>query len=158
MKISKTQIGVSLFIILGICALFAASSYAETYKYLELGHTGLHSQSTVGGAGVRLNGEWDFHVGLIGEGETDDGQVQEQVFFYSASRIVSPRWYVLGGEFKQRIGIARTKEFVLIGDNNYRLGLILHYRVFELEFFHYSSANINPINTGVDGLTLRVFL
>jgi len=163
---SKGAILVAVFLLVGLFAVFAEDSKAAqrdyllgvtAEPYLELGHTFANSQLTVGGAGLRLNDKWDIHVGLMGEGYVKNDNYQNQVFFYSISRVISPKWYVLGGEFKQRLGVAKTNDFILIGNNNYRLGLILNYRLVELEYFHYSSANINDVNTGVDGVSLRVF-
>lgn len=158
MKISKTKIGVSIFILILISAVFASKKVSANDTYIELGRTFLNSTNSVGGFGYRIEddeGAWDFHVGLMGEGKTNLGQ-QDQEFFYSVSRIIYPDWRIFGVEIMPRLGLAKTNNFELIGANNYRLGLIANFEVFEIEFVHYSSADINSINTGVDFISLRV--
>lgn len=154
--ITTTATAVVFFLIVLVFALDAEAKEKEGFiPYLELGTTVVHSTVRVGGAGVVLYKKWDVHVGVMGEGDTRKHGYQAQKVFYSFSRIVHPNWRVLGGELRPRIGIAYTPDFQLVGRRNYRLGLILHYSVFELEYFHYSSAGINDNNRGVDGLAVR---
>jgi len=169
---SKTQVTVAGFLIILVWAIFSSQKANADDIYIELGKTFINSSSSVGGFGYRIEqdtGAWDFHVGLMGEGSTDineskegffqseiDSGTQTQEFFYSVSRIIYSNWSFMGVEIMPRIGLAKTNHFKLIGSNNYRLGMIFNFDVFEIEFVHLSSANINDINTGVDYLTFRV--
>lgn len=159
MKLKITQILVGVFVLVLCLAGYrdvSASDRQPLRSYIELGRTMINSQVSVGGFGVRAHGRWDFHAGLMGDGQSKEGY-QDQTFFWSVSRIFNPGWQVLFGcEIKPRIGIARTNHFSLVGDNNYRLGLLVACKKHEIEYFHYSSAGINDINSGVDGVSFRI--
>ncbi|WP_086931592.1 hypothetical protein [Agarilytica rhodophyticola] len=160
----KIKLTTTACLVIAFLLYFLSSLNAEAQEkpfaqpYIELGTTVIHSENSVGGAGLKFNDRWDVHIGLMGEGETRQHGYQEQKFFYSFSRVVNPGWRFLGGEIKTRIGVAYTPDFQLVGERNYRLGLIFHYEIFDIEYFHYSSAGINDVNRGVDGFLVRAWL
>ena len=155
---SITGLLVLLFVIVLACARCSEANADEIKlsPYIELGQTVVNSSVTIGGIGVQVNNKWDVHAGLMGSGDIPDYGYQEQEFIFSASRIISPNWNFLGGEFRQRIGIAYMPDLQLVGPYNYRLGLMLDYDTIQIELGHYSSANINSENNkGVDFLSFR---
>lgn len=159
MKISLKYVAIAAFVALLVISAFAISAKAETFEpYIDLGQTYIHSKLTTGGIGLRVVDKWDFQIRSIGQGETDLGY-QDQEFNYAVSRLFAPpTWQLLGGQVATGIGVVYSPDLLLVGDVNYRLRLILSYRVVELEIMHDSSASTFDPNHGVDAVVGRIFL
>lgn len=152
--VKATVIGVAMFIIILIAALFSEKSKAG--PYIGIGKAAFNSHMTTGEAGYRFDNNWDLQALLIGQGDTRNGY-QDATWGVSLSHVVLPGWRALGGDYFMRLGAAYIKDSELVGPINYRLGIGLDYRRVELELMHYSSGGIFETNTGVDiGLDLRV--
>ncbi len=152
MKIKPTAIAVGVFIFLLLFAAFNAS--AEPGFRVALGRTVVNSATPWGEFGYEFPNGWELAGSVSGAGDTARGP-QGEVSTVSWSRIVRPDWWLLGGRNYYRLGVAYVDGSPLIGNSNFRLGIGLEYRVFQVEYFHYSSAGIHQPNTGVDGLQLR---
>lgn len=147
-----TKILVALFIV--ILLLAAGSAWADAR--IALGKTVFNSSSTVGEIGYEWR-DWEANIGLIGQGSTKNGDT-DTIATYSISKLVKPGWKFLGGKNYYRIGVAYIDGSPLVGGTNFRLGVGLEYKVFQLEYMHYSSAGIHKTNTGIDSLMLRLKL
>lgn len=152
MKIKPTMVAVAIFIALLVLAAFNAS--AEPGFRVALGRTVVNSSAPWGEFGYEFPSGWELAGSISGAGDTKRGPHGE-VSTVSWSRIVRPDWWLLGGRNYYRLGVAYVDGSPLIGRTNFRLGIGLEFRVFQLEYFHYSSAGIHQPNTGVDGLQLR---
>lgn len=152
MKVKPTMIAVGIFIII---ALFAAYSevQAEDGFRISLGYTVANSTMPAGEFSYEYKG-YELAAMQIGVGDTRNGP-QKEVNVFSFSRIVRPEWQVLGAKNYYRIGVAYVDGSPLVGDTNFRLGIGLEFKVFQVEYFHYSSAGIHQPNTGIDGIQLR---
>lgn len=146
--LNLTRVLVVSFIII---LLFAAgNAWATDGAKIALGHTAFNSHETVGEVGYE-HANWEVNLGLIGA-ESDD----KTVLTYGVSKIVRPNWCVLGGCNYYRIGIAGIDDSPLVGPYNFRLGVGMNWRVFSVEYFHYSSAGIYDPNRGIDGIILKL--
>ena len=154
MKLNWTKGAMALGLVVLLCALYAERSRAEVY--LSLGHTALNASQSAGELGYRF-GKYEAAITRFGEGNTKRGHI-DSAHGVSLSRIVRPGWGFLGGENYYRIGGSYVDSMPLVGNWNYRLGVGLHWDLVEVEYFHYSSAGINDINTGIDGIQLRLKL
>lgn len=152
MKIKPTMAAVFIFIVLLVLAAFNAS--AETGYRVSLGHTVANSHTPWGEFGYEFPNGWELAGSVSGAGDTARGR-QGEVSTVSWSRIVRPDWHVLGGRNYYRLGVAHVDGSPLIGNSNFRLGIGLEFKVFQIEYFHYSSAGIHQPNTGIDGIQLR---
>lgn len=146
-KVNLTALGVLLFVTILIFAFFAED--AKSDPYIGLGRTAFNSELTTGEIGWVFNERYDFKFNLIGEGATKKGR-QPKLEIYSVSRIVEPGW----GKFFMRIGAAHVENSRLVGKTNYVLGAGFRFERVSLEFLHFSSAGINPTNTGIDVVPL----
>ncbi|MBN50000.1 MAG: hypothetical protein CMN85_10695 [Spongiibacteraceae bacterium] len=153
---NKTAAAVAVFVCALIAALYSADAKADGVR-LSLGKTFRTSDVTAGEVSYEMN-DWELAATQLGQGETNKGRRDEAINLYSLSKMVRPGWCVgsVCGYF--RIGVAHTPDALLIGDTNYRNGLGIETRVFQVEYFHYSSAGIHKPNTGIDGLMLRLKL
>lgn len=154
MKIKYTVFLVAIFLIVLAFALRSEKSSAE--PYIGLAGAVLNGDSTIGEVGYRF-GRWDVQAALYGDGDTRYGW-QERTEIYSISRIVQPGWKTFGHDFFMRLGVAYAENHVLVGEPNFRLGFGWQIGQWELEYQHYSSANINQVNTGIDAIGIRVKL
>jgi len=125
--------------------------------YIEYGRTTVNSHNSHAGYGIVYKSKWDVNISTTGQGNTKNGH-QEPKVFYSLSRIFDSKVDFLSKDVKLRLGLAKTKGVNLIGDHNFKLGIILAGEVAELEIFHYSSGGVYKPNTGVDGVKLRINL
>lgn len=149
-RITLTQVGVGIFIILLIASLTAVSNKANADEiYFNLGRSTLGSEYTIPSVGYRFDNNWDISAGFFGDGETRKGSHTRSPWM-SISYIVKPGW---GGYF-MRIGGAYTPNINLVGDVNFRLGIGWDFGVWEIEAIHFSSAGTSSINTGIDGIGL----
>lgn len=146
-----TILGVAAFIVLLILA--SGNARAEDGVRISLGHTLVNSEVTTGEVSFEYRG-WEVAAALLGEGPTKRGD-QDLVPVYSVSHVVRPSWRFMGATNYYRIGVAYVDGSPLVGTGNFRLGIGLEWRVVQLEYFHYSSAGINEINSGIDGIQLR---
>lgn len=151
MKFKPTVFFVVVFIMLLLLAAYSAR--AEDGARISLGHTVVNSHMTVGELSYEHK-NWEFAVAQIGKGDTRNG-AQNVVPAYSMSYLTRPHWRFLGGKNYYRLGVAHVDGSPLIGNTNFRLGIGLEYKVFQIEYFHYSSAGIHRPNTGIDGVQLR---
>lgn len=156
MKIKPTVIAVLAFIVLLVVMVYAEAARAQDGVRISLGRTVANSSATFGEIGYEWR-RWELTAGQIGVGNTHNGP-QSEVAVFSASRMVRPGWRFLGAEAYSRIGVAYVRGSPLVGDTNFRLGLGLQYRHFQIEYFHLSSAGIHQPNTGIDGIGLRLML
>jgi len=152
LKLNFTKIAVLTFIV--VLLLAANSAFADVR--IALGQTAFNSTNTVGEIGYEWR-EWEASVGLIGYGSTKNGH-SDEVWTYSLSKLVRPDWSFLGGKNYYRIGVAYIDDSPLVGGTNFRLGVGLEYKVFQVEYLHYSSAGIHKTNTGIDAIMLRIKL
>jgi len=151
-KLTTTKVAVGVFLILLLLA--ANSAFADVR--IALGQTAFNSTNTVGEIGYEWR-DWEANVGLIGSGSTKNGH-SDEVWTYSVSKLVRPDWKFLGGKNYYRIGVAYIDDSPLVGGTNFRLGVGLEYKVFQIEYAHYSSAGIHETNTGIDAIMLRIKL
>lgn len=149
---NKTGIAVLVFIV--ILLLAAGSAWAD--PRIALGQTAFNSTNTIAEVGYEWR-EWEANLGLIGSGSTKNGH-QDLVKTYSISKLVRPDWKFLGAKNYYRIGVAYIDDSPLVGGTNFRLGVGLEYKVFQVEYVHYSSAGIHETNTGIDAVMLRLNL
>lgn len=155
MKINWTRLLVGAFIVVLLYAAIAAKeAWAEPGFRVGLGHTAANSSATWGEFGYEYSNGWELAASVTGAGDTHNGP-QDEVTAVSFSRIVRPPWRLLGATNYYRIGVAYVDGSALIGDTNFRLGVGLEWSVFQLEYFHYSSAGIHQPNTGIDGIQIR---
>lgn len=151
MKIKPTMVAVIVFIVVLVFAAYNAR--AEDGARISLGYTAANSTLPIGEIGYEYKG-WEVAASLIGVGDTKNGE-QKEVPVYSLSYITRPNWSFLGGRNYYRLGVSYVNGSPLVGDTNFRLGVGLEYKVFQVEYFHYSSAGIHQPNTGIDGIQLR---
>lgn len=150
-KISKTAIGVGVFITLLIAAGYSMKSNADDHSnfHIGVGTTAINSDLKVGEIGYTHN-NWDFEVSLTESGETKRGH-QDQVAMYSVSYITEPGWGYVGIEPYFKLGVSYNSGHNLVGNTNFRLGIGLDFNeVWKLEYAHHSSAGIHDPNTGID--------
>lgn len=150
-KFKWTVVGVVTFIIVLLAASYDAR--AENGARISLGHTVANSEVTVGEVSYEWN-DWEAGAMLIGEGDTKNGE-QSTVPVYSVSHLVCPEWSILGADNYYRLGVAYVDGSPLVGDWNFRLGVGLEWKVFQLEYAHLSSAGIYETNSGIDMIQLR---
>ena len=150
-----TKILVAIFIILLIGAAF--SEYANAQRVdpvddgprISLGHTAFNKYETHGEFGYEWN-QWEAAYSIQGS-----SGVSDTTNIASLSRVVKPEWFVGHARNYYRIGVSHVDNSDLVGDFNFRLGVGLTYKVFAVEYFHYSSAGINDTNSGIDGFMIR---
>lgn len=152
MKIKYTIILVAVFLVILAFAMRSEEANADG-PYIGLAVSVLNGDSSLGEIGYRY-GRWDYQLGLYGAGDTRNGY-QERTEMASVSRIVTPGWRVMGQRFFMRLGVAYVNQHKLVGGPNFRLGLGFMLGDWELEYQHYSSANINQVNTGIDAIGIR---
>lgn len=150
MKFKPTMFAVVIFIIVALLAAYSA--HAEGPR-ISLGYTVANSTLPTGELSYEYK-NWEYAVTQIGVGDTKNGP-QKEVSIWSASYLIKPTWQVLGAKNYYRIGVAYVDGSPLVGDTNFRLGIGLEFKVFQVEYFHYSSAGIHQPNTGIDGIQLR---
>ena len=134
-----------------ITLLSTTTSRAEIKTYIEYGRSIVNSHNAHGGIGFvsDITG-WDIGVSLLGQGETQRGS-QQPAYVYSISKI-----HPLG-KIKVRLGVAKARDVELIGDINYKLGVIfLSNKHGEFELTHLSSGGIFDPNTGYDAIVFRL--
>lgn len=149
-----THIFVALFIAL---LLFAAiDARADDGVRISLGHTVVNSEVTTGEFSYEYRG-WELGAMLLGEGGTRNGD-QDLTPVYSLSHLIRPSWRFLGATNYYRLGVSYVDGSPLVGHSNFRLGLGLEWEVVQLEYFHLSSAGINSVNSGIDGIQLRFLI
>ena len=131
-----------------------------TFKYYhDIDKNLFKSSVTFGGVGVLVEDRWDFNMSLMGRGNTRNNRQKVQRF-YSISRIVDPGWEIPYKMFKDikiklRLGLSHTPDIMLIGENNYRVGVILEEKdKWYIEYVHYSSKDIYELNDGIDGILM----
>ena len=156
MQMNWTKGAVLAFIVILILALYSERGEARDGVVLSLGHTALNASQSTGEIGYRA-GRWEAALTRFGSGDTKRGHI-DSAHALSLARIVRPGWGFLGGENYYRIGGAYVDAMPLVGHWNYRLGVGVMWDLVEVEYFHYSSAGINDINTGIDGIQLRLKL
>lgn len=157
MKISKTAIGVVVFVIILVLAGYSAKSNAEQYAYIGVGKTVINSHLTVGMIGYEYN-NWEANARLLEDGQTINGH-QDQMQIYSLSHLTKPNWGYKGVDPYFRIGASYNNGSALVGRTNFMLGVGLNFhKVFRVEFVHDSSANIHNPNTGVDQIVLSYIM
>lgn len=149
---NKTRIAVVIFIVVLLIA--AGSAWADAK--IALGQTVFNSTNTVGEIGYEWR-DWEINAGLIGQGSTKNGDT-DTIAAYSISKLVKPDWKFLGGKNYYRIGIAYIDGSPLVGRTNFRLGVGIEYKVFQIEYVHYSSAGIHETNAGIDAIMLKMNL
>ena len=91
---------------------------------------------------------------MTGKGDTRYGDHQ-QMRMISINRLVYPGWW----KNKLFIGLGISKvsqNQPLVGEWNYRPIFGYDGGVYKVYYHHYSSAGVNDMNTGVDGIVLRV--
>lgn len=137
-----------------VLILAAGSAFADAR--IALGHTAFNSSSPMAEVGYEWR-EWEASAGLIGSGWTKKGDTG-LVKTVSLSRLIRPDWTFLGGKNYYKLGLAYIDGSPLVGGTNFRLGIGLEYKVFQIEYLHYSSAGIHERNTGIDGVVLRMKL
>lgn len=153
---SATVAGIIVFVI----ALLFAAEESEADPYIEVGSLINESDAVAGGVGYLYDNKWDFNLSFTGEGETDWG-THPGIKIMSVSRLFHPGWVY--SKFFMGIGIAKLEAdkdgITLVDTYNYKLmaGFKLGDRS-RIYYHHYSSADINENNTGVDAITLRIDL
>lgn len=146
-----TAVAVGIFI---AALLLSRCEEAKSEPYIGLGTAVFNSHVTTGEVGYRFD-KWDLQLAVFGEGDTKKGY-QRHVEVISFSRIVVPEWRFGPCDWFMRLGIAYVHDSPLVGKGNYRLGIGCNFGVWDLEYGHFSSANINHRNTGVDGFGFRI--
>lgn len=161
-KITKTVAAVVVFVSIMLLMIDSArADQGDPSMTIGLGHTINHSSATVHDltfSGFYDNiGHWDTQLRLAGEGDTKNGY-QEQFQSISICRVIDPGWSIGPVDFKSRIGYVYSPDSVLIGDTNFRLGIITSWfdGLFTIEAAHDSSASLWDPNTGLDGIHLGV--
>lgn len=152
-----THVGVVAFIVLLLLAAVSANNArAEDGARIALGYSLINSEVPVGEVGYEYRG-WEVAASLFGEGSTKRGR-QDLVPVYSLSYLTRPDWWFLGGRNYYRIGVAYVDGSPIVGHANFRLGVGMEWSVVQVEYFHYSSAGINEINSGIDGIQVRYLI
>ena len=136
------------FIIVGLFAANNAWGFEKPQVKLGLGQTFANSNLMQGEASIDWY-DWEAGLQLMEAGQTIKGD-QDQLFIVFLTKSIRPDWCFVGCYY-QKIGLSYVPNSNLVGDLNYRLGVGVSFNVFELEYVHYSSAGIQPINSGVDG-------
>ena len=154
-----TRVLVALFIITLLFATYSAygsegSPETNNGARVSLGYSLINSELPFGEIGYEYN-NWEVAASAYGEGKTKNGR-QDVAYIYSLSHVVRPDWYVFNARNYYRIGVAYVDDSPLVGDTNFRLGIGMEWKLFAVEYFHYSSAGIHDVNTGIDGIQLRL--
>ena len=147
-----THLLVALFI--GVLLLASYSARASDGAYITLGHTVFNSSVTNAELSYR-HSDWEFGVGQFGAENSTRNGPQDVHGYASISRLVYPGWRVAGGENYYRLGAAYVDDSPLVGNTNYRLGIGIDWGVFQVEFAHFSSAGMHPVNSGIDSVQAR---
>ncbi|WP_189470937.1 acyloxyacyl hydrolase [Litchfieldella qijiaojingensis] len=132
----------------------ADSAGSEDGARISLGHTLIQSSVPMVELGYEYR-SWEVAFSYLDRGHTSNGRQRSSVRIYSASRLFRPGWNFLRGQNYYRLGLSYVDDSPLVGGFNFRLGVGLDYGRFSIEYFHYSSAMINDVNSGIDGLQLR---
>lgn len=153
-KITKTKLAVGVFLMFAVW--IADYARGDTDVYLGLGHTMFNSSATMHQLTIR-NGNYDTQFRMIGAGDTRNGY-QQTTYSASFSRVWRGPTYK-GVTIKGRLGLAYTPGSQLIGNTNFRLGIIFSMfdDLLEIEAIsHDSSANLWNPNTGLDAVILNL--
>jgi len=141
--------------------IFIALSYSATEArdegfYLDLGHSYLNTDSTVGGVGYVYKNV-DIHAGMVGHGQTD-GRYQEKQYYGSITKILKTKWNYGGANISPYLGIAYTHGLVVCEDISFSIGLNIKLGKATIRQSHLSNAGAGRENTGLDFTALRIFL
>lgn len=154
MNIRKSKLILALILLFTVfCATFTQNTHAEYKTYIEYGRSIVNSHNGHGGVGfVSEKTGWGAGVTIVGQGGTQNGR-QVPAYIYSVSKI--HRTFIKGVNL--RLGIAKADNVNLVGDFNYKLGIIfLSNEHGEFELIHISSGGIYKPNTGYDALVFRL--
>jgi hypothetical protein len=137
---------VLLFILISECEAEEFSFYGGYYRTI----VNLDAEGKE--IGVRY-GDWDLQIAETHMGRLYDGSKQGTARIYSGSYLFQSDQVPIFG----RLGISYTPgQSELVGPTNFRLGVgIRPIKNIEIEYAHYSSADIHPTNTGLDMLIVR---
>lgn len=139
-----------------IALLFAMNDAYGDQVNISLGRYVVNSDVPAGEIGYEHRG-WEVTAGLAGDGSTAKGR-QDTHSIYSVSRLIRPQWFVFNAQNYYRIGVAKVQDSPLVGNTNYRLGVGFDFGNLSIEYSHYSSAGIYPVNRGIDIVMLRIHL
>ncbi|WP_285763595.1 hypothetical protein [Biformimicrobium ophioploci] len=113
------------------------------------------SDSAVAEIALRYD-RWELGGTIFGHGDTKRGDQNRLGYGGSVSRLFKPGWKLWQGDLYGRLGVAYIEDSPLVGEFNFRSGFGIDFRHFQIEYNHYSSGKIYPINTGIDLIQLKV--
>ena len=152
---SLIYIGILAFVIAVSAAREAEAVEHKFSPYIELGSLINESDASHGGLGVTYNDKWQVGRLFIGEGETDWGK-HPKAKIWHIDRLINPGWF--NDRFFLNLGLAHIDTPVLVEPYNYHIGFGWKWKTGRVYYHHFSSADINEQNTGIDMITWRVSL
>ena len=151
------------FLIIAILAYIvtvsgAREAEASTHNftpYLELGSLVNESDASHGTIGFTYNDKWQAARMFVGEGDTQYGN-HPKAKVWTVDRLINPGWF--NDHFFMLLGVAKVDTSFLVEPYNYHVGVGWKWRTGRLYYHHFSSADINVQNTGIDMITWRIDL
>ena len=153
---SATVYCIAIFVAALVAALQAEDAKAEVRPFIEVGTTIYELQATQGAVGLTWNDKYEISRKFVGRGENKYGHHTPQAKIWNVDRLIYPGWF--NNSTFMLIGISKIDVSNLVGTYNYHLGAGYKWNTGKLYLEHYSSADINEQNTGVNMITLRLDL
>ncbi|WP_323845168.1 acyloxyacyl hydrolase [Microbulbifer magnicolonia] len=145
-----------LTLMIGIVAAdVSAAEKPESGVGVALGKAVLTGHMTTAELSFR-HSRWELGATLLGYGSTDEGEQERLGYGVSVTRLLHPDWHLWKGTIYGRLGVAYIDSSPLVGHFNFRTGMGIEFEHFSLEYLHYSSAGLTPLNTGIDVIQFRV--
>jgi hypothetical protein len=133
-----------------------AEAATHNFKpYMELGTLVNESDASHGSIGVTYNDKWQVSKMFIGEGDTKYGE-HPKAKIWTIDRLINPGW--MKDHFFMLLGVAKVESSYLVEPYNYHVGTGWKWKTGKIYYHHFSSADINTQNTGIDMITWRIYL
>lgn len=155
---SMRAVGAGLLLVVCWCALVPASLAASqdaNGATVSLGQAVFNGEMTTAELSFRHE-RWELGATILGQGDTEEGEQRELAYAASITRLLRPGWEWCRGSIYGRAGVAYIDGSPLVGHFNFRTGIGIDFRAFALEYTHYSSGGLTPLNTGVDVVQFRL--
>jgi hypothetical protein len=129
---------------------------SEWTPFIELGSTVYESHNSVGGFGLAYKNKYQITRKFSGEGVNKYNAIEPRAKLWTIDRIIVPGWF--NGHYMMIFGLAHLDQSRLIAPYNFHLAVGWQWKSGKFYFEHFSSADVNEKNTGVNMLALRINL
>jgi len=155
MKVHSFIVVAILAYMITLSAAREAEGNTDFSPFIELGQLQNESNASIGAIGFTFKNKWQASRMFIGEGDTEWGR-HPKAKAWTFDRIVNPGWF--DDHVFMMIGIAKIDTEFLVEPWNYHLGFGWQWKSGKIYYQHFSSADINTQNTGIDAIIWRVNL